>query len=216
MFGCTPKIEGDMSNAFDPIIWNKARSHGVDPVLVKAVVAAESNFNARAFRAEPQINDASYGLMQTLYATAKDMGYAGPPEGLYDPATSVEYGTRYLKRQLVRYQGRTPFAVAAYNSGTAYQKADGSFTNQAYVDRVLRWYARFREQKPAEEEPGVFPSAAPVPSSASSTPIRMAAGSTEAGERVASVETFLNEDTAPWVIAVGGAMLLAALSGRRR
>lgn len=206
-----------MSNQFDPIIWDAARRHNVDAALVKAIVAAESSFRPRAFRDEPRINDASYGLMQTLYATAKDMGYRGAPEGLYDPATSIEFGTRYLAKQLRRYNGNVPFAVAAYNSGTAYER-DGRFVNQSYVDRVLRFYERYHAELEKEKDAGVrlrpgSPQMGPVPDS---TPVRIATMAGPEGERGATIETFINEDTAPWVIAVGGAVLLSLLSGRRR
>ncbi len=210
-----------MSSAFDSLINQVASRHGVDPFLVKAVVAAESSFDPRAYRAEPQINDASWGLMQTLYATARDMGYQGAPEGLFDPATSIEYGTRYLKRQLIRYSGDTPRAVAAYNSGTAYTRADGSFVNQAYVDRVMRFYARFKGGPSGEGEKDAtvllrsdLPQLGPVPGSR--VPIRISATASAAGENVASLETFLSEDYAPWVLAIGGGLLLAALSSRRK
>jgi hypothetical protein len=208
-----------LSNAYDQLIWETAGRHGVDPPLVKAVVAAESSFRPTAYRAEPHIGDASYGLMQTLYRTAKDMGYQGPADGLYDPATSLEFGTRYLAKQLRRYSGKIPYAVAAYNSGTAYVR-EGKFVNQAYVDRVLRFYAQFGGAGIAQEQEanaGVrlrsdLPQLGPVPSS---TPIRLQAVSGPDGERGASIETFVNAETAPWLIAVGGAVLLSVLSGRR-
>lgn len=208
------------SNTFDPLIWQTAQRHGVDPYFVKAVVAAESSFDPKAYRAEPRINDASYGLMQTLYRTAKDMGYQGAPEGLFDPATSVEYGTKYLAHQLRRYNGSLPYAAAAYNAGTAYVDNAGHFRNQTYVDRVMRFYQQFgggggaREQ---EVQSGVrlrsdLPQLGPVPGS---TPVRIQAVDT--GEaRGASIETFINAQTAPWLIAVGGAVLLSVLSGPRR
>lgn len=210
-----------MSNAFDQIIWQVAGRHGVEPQLVKAVIAAESSFRPKAYRAEPHIGDASYGLMQTLYRTAKDMGYQGPPEGLYDPGTSIEFGTRYLAKQLRRYNGKIPYAVAAYNSGTAYVAPDGRFRNQTYVDRVLRFYAQFGGGGGAQEQEansGVrfrsdLPQLGPVPSS---TPIRIQAIRGAEGERGASIETFVNAETAPWLIAVGGAVLLSVLAGAGR
>lgn len=209
-----------MSNVFDSLIWSTAQRHGIDPPLLKAVVAAESSFNPRAFRDEPHIGDASYGLMQTLYRTAKDMGYTGAPEGLYDPATSLEMGARYLARQLRRYGGKVPYAVAAYNSGTAFFAKDGSgrFVNQSYVDRVFRFYERYKAAEESEADAGVrlrpgSPQMGPVPGS---TPVRVAAVAGPEGERGATLETFITEDTAPWLIAVGGAVLLSVLSGRRR
>lgn len=203
-----------MSDAFDPLIWETAARHGVDPRLVKAVVAAESSFQPRAYRAEPHIGDASYGLMQTLFRTAKDMGYAGSPEGLYDPGTSLEFGTRYLAYQLRRYGGRVPYAIAAYNAGTAFVAPNGAFRNQTYVDRVLRFYARFGGNG-KEGEAGVRSDSPQRGPASSSTPIRLQAISGANGARGASIETFVNEKTAPWLIAVGGAILLTVLSGRR-
>jgi hypothetical protein len=207
------------SSTYDQLIWETAQRHGVDPYFVKAVVAAESSFDPKAYRAEPRIGDASYGLMQTLYRTAKDMGYTGAPDGLFDAATSLELGTKYLAYQLRRYNGRLPFAAAAYNAGTAYVDSAGRFKNQAYVDRVMRFYQQFGGGGGAREEEaqsGVrlrsdLPQLGPVPGS---TPLRIQAVATSEA-RGASVETFINEDTAPWLIAVGGAVLLSILSGRR-
>jgi hypothetical protein len=211
-----------MTSIFDSLIWSVAQRHAVDPFLVKAVIAAESSFDPRAYRAEPQINDASWGLMQTLYRTARDMGYTGAPEGLFDPATSIEYGTRYLKRQLLRYSGETARAVAAYNAGTAYTRADGSFVNQPYVDRVMGFYASFRGGPGGESEKDAtvllrsdLPQLGPVPGS-QRVPIRISASASAAGGNIASLETFLSEDYAPWVLALGGGLLLAALSSRRK
>lgn len=209
------------SSAYDQAIWQTARRYGVDPYFVKAVVAAESNFEPRAYRAEPRIHDASYGLMQTLFATAKDMGYTGQPEGLYDAATSLEFGTKYLAYQLRRYSGKLPHAAAAYNAGTAYVDASGRFRNQTYVDRVMRFYQQFGGGATAQEkeaDSGVrfrsdLPQIGPVPSS---TPVRIQAIAGPEGERGASIETFVNAETAPWLIAVGGAVLLSVLAGPRK
>lgn len=207
------------SAQFDQLIWQTANRHAVDPYFVKAVVAAESNFEPKAYRAEPKIDDASYGLMQTLYRTAKDMGYTGPKEGLFDPATSVEYGTKYLAYQLRRYGGKLAYAAAAYNAGTAFVNSAGRFSNQGYVDRVMGFYKQFGGGGGAQESEvssGVrlrsdLPQIGPVPGS---TPIRLAAVATEHGSG-ATIETFINADTAPWLIAVGGAMLLSLLSPRK-
>ena len=59
---------------FDTLVYAEAARRGLDPLLIKAVIATESSFNPQALRPEPQINDASRGLMQILYGTAKMMG----------------------------------------------------------------------------------------------------------------------------------------------
>ncbi len=151
---------------FDALIYAEAARRGLDPVLIKAVIATESSFNPRAYRAEPQIRDASSGLMQILYQTAKMMGYTGTPEGLFDPETNIRFGSAYLTHQVTRYQGDVPSALAAYNAGTARRGADGRFVNQAYVDRVLGYYAELKAREvpppapappPAEAAPGTGP-----------------------------------------------------------
>ena len=54
--------------------------------------------------------------MQLLYGTATGLGYRGPPSGLYDPATNIALGTRYLA-QLRDAYGDFKRVISAYNSG---------------------------------------------------------------------------------------------------
>lgn len=64
---------------------------------VMAVIEVESSFNPSAYRFEPRLNDASIGLMQVLFSTAKDRGYTGGPAGLFDPLTNIRIGMAHLK-----------------------------------------------------------------------------------------------------------------------
>lgn len=96
---------------------------GIQTADVLAYCQLESSFNRFAFRDEPKIGDASYGLMQLLTRTAKDRGYTGDPTGLYDAETNIRYGilqlvwiSDYLARRGV--SGRNPLDIAAsYNAG---------------------------------------------------------------------------------------------------
>lgn len=120
---------------------------GVPRELVSAVIEVESGWNPKAYRAEPQIKDASYGLMQTLYGTARGLGYAGKPEGLFDPATSISLGAKYLKKMLDQFGGSWALALSAYNAGPgatsrAIKKA-GSTDIQAvenYLPSITKMY----------------------------------------------------------------------------
>jgi len=138
-------------DAYDALIWPAARSRGLDPLLVKAIIAKESGFNPAAYRAEPRIQDASRGLMQILYGTAQLVGYTGAPEGLLDPQLSIYYGTAYLASQWSRYRlspRQLTDAIAAYNAGTAYyDERIGTYANQEYVAGVLRYYQGYRDQE---------------------------------------------------------------------
>jgi len=109
-------------NDFDAIINPVALKYNIEPAFLKAVIAQESRFNPAASRSEPQLHDASAGLMQILYSTAKDKGYRGtfgsPADltGLFDPAINVEFGARYLRDCLARTSAHAN-AASMYNGG---------------------------------------------------------------------------------------------------
>ncbi len=137
-----------------------ARAHGVDPVLVAGIIQQESSFDRLAFRAEPHINDASRGLMQLLYGTARWMGYRGEPDGLYDVATNLEYGCSFLRYLLHRYRGDVRRALAAYNAGPGNVDARGWECARAYVESVLRHADALRAEV---EAPAVLPASVEAP-----------------------------------------------------
>ena len=144
-------------NDFDDIVATAGRAWDVEPALIKAIIAAESGFNIHAFRAEPHINDASYGLMQILYGTAKAIGFTGKPHELYDPTTNIRLGTRYLAdniRTALARGFKVDSAISAYNAGfSAVRRGDGKrvtndpgspFINQAYVNKILELASYFK------------------------------------------------------------------------
>lgn len=128
--------------SFDNIIQAAALRHSVDPALIKATIKIESNFNPMAFRHEAHIQDASWGLMQVLLKTAREV--SNNPKlsatDLVKPSVNIDIGTRYIAKQLRRYKGNIKDAMAAYNAGSARRRADGSYINQGYVNKVYRWY----------------------------------------------------------------------------
>ena len=97
----------------------------VTPSMAACIALNESGGDPNAERAEPQINDASYGLMQTLLGTATwlhdQMGftaYDATAANLLTPAPSMYFGCAYL-HWLRNWHGPQPdaFVVAAYNGG---------------------------------------------------------------------------------------------------
>ncbi|MBO8140813.1 MAG: transglycosylase SLT domain-containing protein [Firmicutes bacterium] len=106
-------------DAYDGLIRQAADRYRVPWWLVKGLIAAESGFWAGALRAEPHIGDAGHGLMQILLSTARDMGYRGGSEGLLDPATNIDLGTRYFSQMVSQFRD-VRLAVAAYNAGPGY------------------------------------------------------------------------------------------------
>jgi soluble lytic murein transglycosylase-like protein len=111
--------------------------------LTKAIIAQESSFDPKAFRVEPKINDASRGLMQILYRTAKGVGYAGNSQDLFDPKINIVYGQKYLIAQLKRYPASLEDAISAYNGGHALKLKSGGYSNQFYVDMTKKYLTYF-------------------------------------------------------------------------
>lgn len=102
---------------FDSIIENVSARYSVPEVWIRAVIETESAWDVNAYRAEPQIQDASYGLMQLLYRTARGLGYTGTPEGLYDPGTNIDLGGKLLGDLRRKYGDDFRRVYSAYNSG---------------------------------------------------------------------------------------------------
>ncbi len=132
----------------DPI----AQLYSVPDALVLAHIKQESNFDANAYRAEPAINDASYGLMQVLLSTAKTIDKNATADALYDPAYNMSIGIQYIAKNLNRYNGNVQDAIAAYNAGSAMKNADGDYVNsqgvtnvQDYVDKVYSNYQNYTD-----------------------------------------------------------------------
>ena len=94
---------------YDRLIQNTAESFDVDPALVKAVVAAESNFEPRAVSAV-----GAQGLMQLMPSTARAMGVRRP----FAPSENIRGGVRYLRLLLDRFE-ELDLALAAQNSRTS-------------------------------------------------------------------------------------------------
>lgn len=108
------------SRPFAELIATVSLRHGIDPALVHAVIEAESNYRPTA-----KSHVGARGLMQVMPATARDLGVASTGL-LFDPASNVEAGVKYLKSLLERFDGDLPIALAAYNAGPgAVAKYDG-------------------------------------------------------------------------------------------
>jgi soluble lytic murein transglycosylase-like protein len=125
----------------DRLVSTSAAQWGVDPALVKAIIANESGFNANATSGV-----GAQGLMQLMPGTAAGLGVADA----YDPAQNVSGGTRYIRGLLDRFKGDLPKAIAAYNAGPGAVEKYGGIPpypeTQNYVQNVLASYDKYRSQ----------------------------------------------------------------------
>jgi hypothetical protein len=119
----------------DRLVQRTAEKHRVDPRLVRAVIATESNWNSTAVSPKGAL-----GLMQLIPETAQQLGVADA----FDPAQNVDAGVRYLAMLLDRYNGDLERALAAYNAGPGAVDRSGGIPRyretRNYVQKVTSAY----------------------------------------------------------------------------
>jgi len=121
-------------------IQSAATEHGIDPLLVKAIIKAESNFDPTAVSPK-----GAQGLMQLMPATARDLQVADP----FDPQANITGGTKYLRSLLDSYGWDIELSLAAYNAGPG--RVNGRVPNivetKAYVSKLLEDYQFFKRMR---------------------------------------------------------------------
>jgi hypothetical protein len=148
-----PKPPPSVKPEISAMVEQAAKTHAVDPLLVGAVIAVESNYDAHAVSPK-----GAEGLMQLMPPTARMLGVTNT----FDPQQNIEAGVRYLKQLQDQYKDDT-LALAAYNAGP---KAVEKFKTvppyretQNYVDQVGRRYDAARAAAPKSAEPAAVPPA---------------------------------------------------------
>jgi len=128
------------SGAHTPIhalIETISNNHGVDPMLVRAIVKTESNYNRWAVSSKGAL-----GLMQLIPPTGVRFGV----RDFYDPKQNIEGGVRYIKFLLDKFNGNLDLSLAAYNAGENLVERLGRIPlipeTREYVRRVRANYAK--------------------------------------------------------------------------
>ena len=118
------------STPFGEVIEAVSQAHGVDPMLVRAVIEVESNYRPRA-----RSPKGAMGLMQLMPATAKAYNVGNP----YDPKANIAAGVKHLKSLIDKWG--VELALAAYNAGEgAVKKFNGIppyRETRNYVSKIL-------------------------------------------------------------------------------
>lgn len=137
----------------------KLKCDDLDPALVCAIIEQESEFNPWAIRFEPgflnryvlplnlpNITEAearsfSWGLMQLMGQSARELGYGGPLAQLCEPETNIFWGCQLFRKKLAKANKDVRQALLAWNGGG----------NAYYPDQVLGRVGRFTSLDPRDQ-----------------------------------------------------------------
>lgn len=101
-----------------PLIEQYSIEYKVDPLLITAIMKAESNFNPNA-----KSKKGAVGLMQLMPSTARDVAekymYLNDfsETRLYEPELNIKLGTYYVKILSDMFNNNINLILASYNAG---------------------------------------------------------------------------------------------------
>lgn len=131
----TTRKDSQDSTNYHSLVHEKATKYKIDPLLVKAVIKTESNWNEWAVSRK-----GAMGLMQLMPATAREMNVRNP----FNPEENIDGGVKYLRYLLERFNGDLTLALAAYNAGPTWVEKFGVIPpiteTKQYVRKVLSLY----------------------------------------------------------------------------
>lgn len=131
----------------------------IDPKIISAIITVESSWRPKVARYEKNyiytfkaddyaekhgitlqteigFQKHSWGLMQLMGGTARQIGYTDWVPDLCKPEYGIYWGCMYFKKNCMEYV-KVSDQIAAYNAGSVRRKEDGSYKNQEYVDKVM-------------------------------------------------------------------------------
>jgi soluble lytic murein transglycosylase len=150
----------DEQSALANVIYEESRRFGYDPLIISAIIIAESDF-----RPDAQSKVGATGLMQVMPFVGKDlanevttkspdlwngdrpMEWTGQ-ETLLDPVQNVRLGTLHLSRLILKFRSVRE-GIRAYNSGPTNlveQIRTGQDLPKRYVRRVMDQYEELKQK----------------------------------------------------------------------
>jgi hypothetical protein len=151
---------------FGDLIRAAAKRYSVDADLITSVIAAESNFDAKAISRRD-----ARGLMQLLPATAARLGV----KNIFDPQENIEAGTHYLSDLLQLYKNDLALTLAAYNAGPERvqqygQRVPPFAETISYIRRVKQTYEQRKSSVPSSTDKAPRRAAPPAATTSAATP----------------------------------------------
>ena len=154
----------DHPRAYEHLVNDAARRHGLDPNLLLAVMRVESVYQRQIISYAGAV-----GLMQIMPRTgrliADRLGRdTFTTADLLEPEVNIEFAAWYLASLIERFDGRLPLAIASYNGGPhnvrkwlhehgddmqldAFLERIPFSQTHRYVRRVLTHYREYRAQQ---------------------------------------------------------------------
>lgn len=135
---------------FRHFIENAAKKYEVDPLLIRALIKVESDYDPFAVS-----SSGAQGLMQLMPGTSQRMEVNDP----FNPEENIEGGVKYFKKLLSLFNGQLVPSIAAYHAGeNMVKKYDNQVppieATQNYVRKVISQYNLFHGVK--NETPRVY------------------------------------------------------------
>lgn len=124
-----------------------ANQNRIDPDLLFALVAVESNFNSTAVSPK-----GARGLGQIMFATGRTVAptIVREPGDLYSVPRNLHVTALYLRRLLIERDGDLRTALAAYHTGAGVGHVLGR-EERVYVDRICRHFAYLKTKREYRE-----------------------------------------------------------------
>ena len=144
----TPDI---VPKGFGPMVEASAKKHNIDPAILAGLIQTESGWNPNAIS-----RSGAKGLTQFMDPTAAEFGV-----NVYDPASAIDGGAKYLRYLIDYFKGDMRLAIFAYNGGMGNIKKyggpiPGSRENQEYYGKVIRNAGSYGYGKQALQDPTTF------------------------------------------------------------
>ena len=103
-----PSDFNSQSEYYNSLIEKYAGDYGLDPSLIRSIIAQESGFNPKAVSPK-----GARGLMQLMPATAERLGV----NNSFDPEQNIRGGVKHFRSLLDTFNNNLDLSLAAYNAG---------------------------------------------------------------------------------------------------
>ncbi len=107
-----PKVSQATRDHVKALIKSQAGAYGVPTWFAMKIAKVESGYNPMVTGGAGEI-----GVFQLKCATARGIGFSGSCSGLYNAATNVRYGLKYLSMAVRSSHGNLRMAASKHNGG---------------------------------------------------------------------------------------------------